>query len=329
MTKPLNGVNLGGWLVLEKWMTPSVFKGSKALNEYELSRTDKGKEAIRRHHETFITEKDIIWLKNHHIEIVRVPVGYWVLEGADGYVEAKKQLDWLFKVTKKHKIKILLCLHAAPGAQNNNDHSGSGRPGPVGWYRSNNRRRTRQVLLRLAKYYKNYRHLWGLELLNEPVAMTQKQRRQMWWWVNWTKLRLRLILPKRVKIVYSDCYDPRYWQHRVWGGAVMDMHHYQCFSPLDKKRKKYNEHQLFLEKCDYQYTQLSRTQPYIIGEWSATLPWGVANEIEAKKYISRQLGAFRCAEAQFFWNYKTEADDTWNYRSLVERGYFEDISPLQ
>ena len=36
------GVNLGGWLVLERWMTPSVFAGTDATNEYELSKTTDG-----------------------------------------------------------------------------------------------------------------------------------------------------------------------------------------------------------------------------------------------------------------------------------------------
>ena len=31
--KKLHGVNLSGWLVLEEWMTPSVFEGLKAVDE--------------------------------------------------------------------------------------------------------------------------------------------------------------------------------------------------------------------------------------------------------------------------------------------------------
>ena len=31
--KKLRGVNLGGWLVLEKWMTPSLFEGLAATDE--------------------------------------------------------------------------------------------------------------------------------------------------------------------------------------------------------------------------------------------------------------------------------------------------------
>jgi len=31
--KKLRGVNLDGWLVLEKWMTPSMFDGLQATDE--------------------------------------------------------------------------------------------------------------------------------------------------------------------------------------------------------------------------------------------------------------------------------------------------------
>jgi len=33
----LKGVNLGGWLVLEKWMTPKLFEGTTAEDEYSFS----------------------------------------------------------------------------------------------------------------------------------------------------------------------------------------------------------------------------------------------------------------------------------------------------
>ncbi|MCY0903238.1 MAG: glucan 1,3-beta-glucosidase, partial [Firmicutes bacterium] len=32
-TNKIRGVNLGGWLVLERWMTPSLFAGLDAKDE--------------------------------------------------------------------------------------------------------------------------------------------------------------------------------------------------------------------------------------------------------------------------------------------------------
>ena len=34
MIKNIKGVNLGGWLVLEKWMTPELYQDYKAEDEY-------------------------------------------------------------------------------------------------------------------------------------------------------------------------------------------------------------------------------------------------------------------------------------------------------
>ena len=34
----IKGVNLGNWLVLEKWMSPALFYGTDAEDEYDLPR---------------------------------------------------------------------------------------------------------------------------------------------------------------------------------------------------------------------------------------------------------------------------------------------------
>lgn len=34
----IKGVNLGNWLVLEKWMSPALFYGTDAMDEYDLPR---------------------------------------------------------------------------------------------------------------------------------------------------------------------------------------------------------------------------------------------------------------------------------------------------
>ena len=100
MHKPLRGVNLGGWLVLERWMTPSVFAGTDASNEHQLMMQPDGPERIAKHRQEFMTEADFAWLHAHGIEALRVPVGYWVLESQDGYLEATKQLDWCFAMAQ-------------------------------------------------------------------------------------------------------------------------------------------------------------------------------------------------------------------------------------
>ena len=55
----INGVNLGGWLVLERWMTPGLFRASGEEDEIWLHRSTDPAELerlLRRHRDTYITE---------------------------------------------------------------------------------------------------------------------------------------------------------------------------------------------------------------------------------------------------------------------------------
>ena len=53
----LTGVNLGGWLVIEKWITPSLFKDSSVADEYDLH-LNIGSDLPKLHYESFITDSD-------------------------------------------------------------------------------------------------------------------------------------------------------------------------------------------------------------------------------------------------------------------------------
>ena len=57
----INGVNLGNWLVLEKWMKPGIFAASGEADEIWLHRATGSAELealLTRHRDTYITEAD-------------------------------------------------------------------------------------------------------------------------------------------------------------------------------------------------------------------------------------------------------------------------------
>ena len=58
----LRGVNLGNWLLLEKWMRPSLFEGTSAKDEYTLCEVLGPAAGARmlRHRDTFIQEEDFL-----------------------------------------------------------------------------------------------------------------------------------------------------------------------------------------------------------------------------------------------------------------------------
>ena len=135
----LRGVNLGGWLVLEKWITPSLFAGLQATDETSFCVELGEIEATRRlhhHWNTFITRDDFAWLQKAGINAVRLPLGHWLF-GKDypyhrSYGAARHPfvaggldiVDQVFAWAKEFGLRVVLDLHAAPGCQNGFDNGG-------------------------------------------------------------------------------------------------------------------------------------------------------------------------------------------------------------
>ncbi|MFC0126132.1 hypothetical protein ACFFIW_09145, partial [Bifidobacterium apri] len=98
---PIRGVNLGNWLVLEKWMEPALFEGYPAEDEDTLATVapkDQLAQRIRHHRDTYITEQDFREIAACGMNLVRLPVPYTVFEsepplgGAWRYVD--KAMRW-------------------------------------------------------------------------------------------------------------------------------------------------------------------------------------------------------------------------------------------
>jgi glucan 1,3-beta-glucosidase len=321
----MRGVNLGGWLVLEKWITPSVFTGSKAEDEYTFCvEADKNLDTLRRHRETFITEADFNWLAQHGIEAVRLPVGYWILDGDEPLVGAAEYLDRAFAWAAKHDLKILLDLHGAPGSQNGWDHSG--KRGKTGWTKRGNIVHTLQVLDKLAARYGKEPALWGIELLNEPRLLFDRKLRD--YYRRGYEI-VRAHCGKEVMVVIHDGFRPRNWNGFMSGpeyvNVALDTHLYQCFSRQDK-HLSIDGH---LSKARGEWADLFTAidKPVIVGEWSLGLDPATFSGMDDKQktsatkaYADAQLAAFNGSAGWFFWTYKTEGPSGWNFRHLLETG---------
>ena len=62
----IKGVNLGNWLVLEKWMSPALFAGTTAEDEYYLPRQllcEVYEARIKAHRALYISELVIVAIK--------------------------------------------------------------------------------------------------------------------------------------------------------------------------------------------------------------------------------------------------------------------------
>lgn len=321
------GVNLGGWLVLEKWMTPSLFRGTDATDEYTFMQTPDARGRIENHRRTFITEADFAWLADHGVTMLRIPVGYWLFESTGPFTPTIAYLDWAIKMAKKYDLKVLVDLHGAPGSQNGRDHSG--RAGKSLWYRKKAyREETVETIARIAAYYKDEPTVWGLELLNEPkIGLFQFKLRRFY--KQAYKAIIRFGRPGIVT-VFSDAFTPR-----LLSGAlrpqkdypvVMDIHWYHFTDWLFKWRPIENYFRKLVGKKKL-LNKLRRRQPIVIGEWSVVLAHEAMRTVpadEEKVYVRRhgslQVDTYREAEGWFYWTYKTERPGIWHFRSQVEDG---------
>ena len=123
----IKGVNLGNWLVLEKWMSPSLFEGTTAEDEYYLPAQlspEVYEARIKIHRSEYITERDFASIKRIGLNAVRIPVPYFIYGDRPPYIGCIAELDKAFSWAEKYGLKILIDLHTAPMSQNGFDNGG-------------------------------------------------------------------------------------------------------------------------------------------------------------------------------------------------------------
>ena len=173
----VKGVNLGNWLVLEKWMNPALFEGTTAEDEYWLPR-QLSKEVyearIKIHRSEYITERDFVTIKSWGLDAVRIPVPYFIFGDREPFIGCIEDLDKAFNWAEKYGLKILIDLHTAPDGQNGSDNGGI--CGVCKWAQNPEEVEfVHTVLERLAQRYGHREGLWGIELINEPALQGDRK----------------------------------------------------------------------------------------------------------------------------------------------------------
>lgn len=322
----LRGVNLGGWLVLERWITPSLFTSTDAKDEYSFMASPEARTKLRKHQQTFITEQDFKWLAEQSVQAVRLPVGHWVFGDEAPYASSINYVDKAFLWAQKYGLKVLIDLHAAPGSQNGRNHSG--RAGSIDWpANAEHREATLMVLDRLAQRYANHPALLGISLLNEPSHTISLSLLEAFYSEAYKLVRKRC--GPDVWVIFSDSLKPKLWRHRLptkqYPGLYIDYHHYQIYRLVDQKvpgRLQVWRARFMLPR---KLRGIMRYHPAIIGEWSLALHSNAMSALNDsqkdalwRSYDKAQRQAFKNSAAWFFWTYKMEGSQPWSFRSSVE-----------
>lgn len=117
----MRGVNLGGWFVLEPWITPSLFApwadGGDVVDEYTFTQTlgtTAATNQLYAHWNTWITQDDFNEIASLGLNHVRIPIGYWAVNplAGDPYVQGQLPiLDQAITWARTAGLKVLLDLH--------------------------------------------------------------------------------------------------------------------------------------------------------------------------------------------------------------------------
>ncbi|KAL6245567.1 hypothetical protein RBB50_007566 [Rhinocladiella similis] len=251
---PIRGVNLGGWLDLEPFITPSMFdypSSAGVVDEWTLCNKlgpSAAKRTLESHYATFITKQSFIDIKNAGLDHVRIPYPYWAVTTypGDPYVP---QVAWRYllraiEYARQNGLRVNLDLHAVPGSQNGWAHSGH--QGNINWIigtdGATNAQRSLDIHGQLSKFfaqdrYKNVLTIYGL--VNEPKMLVIPPDSVL----DWNKKAIKVIRDNGISqhIVFGDGFlsldDWDDMFHGVDDKLVMDTHQYQIFNTGQLKLK--------------------------------------------------------------------------------------------
>lgn len=343
--KQIKGVNLGNWLVLEKWMNPAMFAGTECEDETWLCRTlaqDIKTDRYHQHRSTYITERDFAYIADKGLNTVRIPVPYFIFGDVEPFIGCVEYLDKAFNWAEKYKLQILIDLHTAPGSQNGFDNGGL--CGVCKWSKDpQGVEFVLTVLERLAERYGKREGLWGIEILNEPIS------EELWKLADIPNRykpvdpeeaegsggvpsdflrsfyveayhRMRTFLPEEKVVVFHDGFRLREWKdfmrEEEFVNVVLDTHLYLMVADMlgcDNKLEAYIE---YIEKhfaADVE--EMQQYFPVIVGEWclfnstEGLLEMSMEERKELYLQIAEaQLKAWEKGQGWFYWSYKLLLD---------------------
>ena len=251
--EPIRGVNIGGWLSIEPFITPSLFDYPAAdsiVDEYTLSAKlgASAQRVIENHYATFITQQSFRDIASAGLDHVRIPYPYWVVTtySGDPYVP---KVGWRYLLraiewARESGLRVNLDLHAVPGSQNGWTHSGH--LGAIDWISgadgATNAQRSLDIHNQLSQFfaqdrYKNVVTIYGL--VNEPKMLVIPPASV----VDWNEKAVALVRGNGIQqhIAFGDGFLALTEWHGMFQDVdsklILDTHQYQIFNTGQLKLK--------------------------------------------------------------------------------------------
>ncbi|KAJ3838851.1 glycoside hydrolase family 5 protein [Lentinula raphanica] len=283
-SEKVRGVNLGGWLVLEPWITPSIFDNTgnpNIVDEYTFGQMQDHATALgvlQNHWNTWITESDFEAIAAAGLNHVRLPIGFWAFDVSGGEPYIQGQLPYLQNAITwagNHGLKLIIDLHGAPGSQNGFDNSGQRLSFPTWQENENNVQRTDAIIMTIANMVKDNTNVVPIIApLNEPAGYDGTQMLDVvtqYWYDSYGNIRFPFgsSQESNTVVLLHDAFQPlSFWSGfqtpPQWQGVAMDTHIYQMFS---QDLVSQTDAQHIQTACNYQ-NELAFDLWLIVGEWT-------------------------------------------------------------
>lgn len=286
---PIRGMNVGGWLNLEPFITPSFFSrfssSDGVIDEWTLTTKlgqSKSAQTLEKHYSAFVSRKTFEDIRAAGFDHVRIPFNYWAVTTYDGDPYVPK-ISWRYLIraiewARQNGLRVKLDVHGMPGSQNGWNHSG--RQGIVGWLNGTdgelNAQRSLDIHEQLSTFfaqprYKNVVTLYGL--VNEPRMVAINTDSVM----KWTEQAIEVVRKNGITavLVFGDGFmGLDKWQGKLQDhdNLLLDVHQYVIFN-RDQIALKHRDKVKFACQGWTQQTQRSQDKttgfgPTMCGEWS-------------------------------------------------------------
>ncbi|EGW32656.1 uncharacterized protein SPAPADRAFT_72018 [Spathaspora passalidarum NRRL Y-27907] len=350
------GVNFGACFVLEKWIYHDLFINDSGV-DCELKAVkdlvDKyGEEEARNrfenHWNEYANDDDWNWLVDHGANSIRLPIGYWDIDGGaytSGFkFEKYKHVyanawsiikEKYIEVAAKHNISVIVDIHGLPYGANKSDHSGE--PGESKFWDSESAQlQMAKAVGFVAQDLSKYENIAGIQIVNEADFTDSTKKRSKYYSAAINEIRSH---DKKVPIVISDGWWTDQWvkwvqeQQNDLGqniGVVIDHHCYRCFDDKDKSKEP---QQIINDLQNDLLTNLSEGGKYVdimVGEYSCVLDTASWDKIGNHNrdglvcdYGRRQGDLMQertCGT--YFWTFKFQSGNggEWDFKTMTEKG---------
>lgn len=353
------GVNFGALFVGEKWIFHEPFPDGTDCELAAVAKSvkengkDGAKQKLESHWTSYASDDDWAWLRDHGVTGIRIPIGYWDVNGGrftkgtkfEPFAQVYSSAWDIFKShymdkAAQYGIGVLVDMHGLPGGANGQDHSGEKNGGSADfWGNSTYEAIAVDAVKFIAGDLKKYENLAGIQIVNESEFSNDAKKQKAYYSKAINAIRSE---DSSVPVVISDGWWPDQfakWIQDMQGadsvGVVIDHHCYRCFDDRDKGK---SAEKIIGDLNSDLLTNINDDGSgvdFMVGEWSCVLDgktwqnsgldpndWG--NDKRAMwvaQYAQRQLQLIfeRAGYGLFFWTFKFQSGNggEWDFKQQL------------